>query len=313
MKKIISSLLLFSIFIAFSCSDIDEDKAGKNGDNAGKEDYTYKGAEVAQSISDLPGCTAETSGQLFYVLDTEEFHYCDGSAFVIVDLTGPQGAPGADGAAGQPGSDGIAINWLGSSAAELASPGLNDAYYNTTDGTAYIWNGSAWQTLVQDGVDGAAGQDWSDVTSTVVDNGDFTVTDYSRALVWKKCSQGQNNDVTCSGTIGIFQYCNFNGNSCNGTDYGILDGGGGGEAWNVCNNETLAGRNWRVPTKEELIDFYDNAYSENIILFPNTTNFYWSATSGGSAYASVVGFTIGYVGNTAKTEEFSVRCVSTGL
>src|SRR5690554_8207433 len=37
------------------------------------------------------------------------------------------------------------------------SPALNDGYYNSTDGVSYVWNGTAWQIVAQDGSDGATG------------------------------------------------------------------------------------------------------------------------------------------------------------
>ncbi len=37
------------------------------------------------------------------------------------------------------------------------SPTLNNAYYNSTDGISYIWNGSSWQILAQDGTGGSGG------------------------------------------------------------------------------------------------------------------------------------------------------------
>ncbi len=57
------------------------------------------------------------------------------------------------------GQDGISIRWRGSLPSAPSDPQLNDAYYNTSDGTSYIWNGSVWDVLAMDGLDGADGQD----------------------------------------------------------------------------------------------------------------------------------------------------------
>src|SRR5690554_5142227 len=79
---------------------------------------------------------------------------------------GPQGSAGNDGATGPqgpqgpqgvPGTNGVAVNWLGSSATAPPTPALNDGYYNSTDGVSYVWNGSTWQIVAQDGSDGATG------------------------------------------------------------------------------------------------------------------------------------------------------------
>lgn len=70
---------------------------------------------------------------------------------------GPQGPQGLQGLAGTNGTNGISINWKGSLASPPASPALNDAYYNTTDKTSYIWGGTSWQILAKDGVIGPQG------------------------------------------------------------------------------------------------------------------------------------------------------------
>ncbi len=73
---------------------------------------------------------------------------------------GPQGADGAQGPAGPqgiPGNNGISLNWLGTLTANPGSPSLNDAYYNSNDGVSYVWDGSSWQIIAQDGMSGGGG------------------------------------------------------------------------------------------------------------------------------------------------------------
>jgi hypothetical protein len=53
--------------------------------------------------------------------------------------------------------DGVAINWLGSLSESPESPVLLAAYYNTTDKISYVYDGSSWQILSQDGAAGTAG------------------------------------------------------------------------------------------------------------------------------------------------------------
>jgi len=55
------------------------------------------------------------------------------------------------------GVNGISILWQGNLATAPVSPELNWAYYNTTDGISYIWDGTSWQILSQDGSSGANG------------------------------------------------------------------------------------------------------------------------------------------------------------
>lgn len=340
--------IILVISMILGCSTIKGDMLDEmeeqNPDQSNSQgaDDLYNAARIVQSVDHMTGCTTKTQGYLYYIIDLNEFQYCDGTEYVTINLTGAQGPAGADGtdgvdgADGTDGTDGISIAWQGSLATAPADPQTNWAYYNSADGKSYIWDGDSWEILAQngadgadgaDGTDGTDGQDWTDVTDTVVDNGDGTVTDYSRTLVWKKCSQGQvwnttNNDCTGTGSVddeygvGTYQYCDANDNSCNGgTDNGILDGGGASTAWSTCDAETLTGRNWRVPTFDELKDLHDNAYSNNISLFPNTATlwYYWSATSYGTTVALSVHFGNSDLASSPETSSNYVRCVSTGL
>jgi hypothetical protein len=88
---------------------------------------------------------------------TITFEYDDGSTFTTPNLEGPQGPTGANGPIGPQGTNGISVNWLGDFAAPPGAPTLNDAYYNTTDGVSYIWDGAAWQIVAQDGTSGGGG------------------------------------------------------------------------------------------------------------------------------------------------------------
>ena len=93
----------------------------------------------------------------------------DGSAWKILSqngavgpqgTVGPQGLQGIQGLAGTNGTNGtngISINWKGSFSSAPSSPALNDAYYNSTDKTSYIWGGTSWQILAKDGATGSQG------------------------------------------------------------------------------------------------------------------------------------------------------------
>jgi hypothetical protein len=72
-------------------------------------------------------------------------------------IAGPAGSQGPQGIQGPAGSNGIGITWLGTLANAPAAPTLNQAYYNSTLGSSFIWNGSSWQTLAQDGTGGSGG------------------------------------------------------------------------------------------------------------------------------------------------------------
>lgn len=71
-------------------------------------------------------------------------------------LNGPTGAQGPAG---------LGINWLGTQTTVPASASLNDAYYNSTDGVAYIYDGTTWQIISQDG--NVSGDNWgTDIVNT---------------------------------------------------------------------------------------------------------------------------------------------------
>lgn len=70
---------------------------------------------------------------------------------------------GSDGVNGQDGDDGISIIWKGESADPPADPEVNWVYRDTDNGLVYIYNGIAWELMVQDGVDGSDGSDGASV------------------------------------------------------------------------------------------------------------------------------------------------------
>jgi hypothetical protein len=77
----------------------------------------------------------------------------------------------ANGPTGAQGPPGIGITWLGSFSAPPPTPTLNDAYYNSSSGQSFIWNGSAWSVIAQDGTAGGfiAGPG-IDLTGTTISN-----------------------------------------------------------------------------------------------------------------------------------------------
>jgi hypothetical protein len=139
------------------------------------------------------------------------------------------------------------------------------------------------------------------------DNGDGTITDSGTNLRWQKCSAGQNNDSTCSGTVSLYSWQN---------------------ALVYCNSLTLGSKQWRLPSVRELNSLVEESRTTapqiNTTFFPNTptstsTNGnYWTSTSSdlnNSAYyvsffQSFSGYAAPYGSKTGSL--FSVRCVTTG-
>ncbi len=138
------------------------------------------------------------------------------------------------------------------------------------------------------------------------DNGDGTIFDNITGLTWQKCSIGQNNDATCSGTATMHNWYQASG---------TYDATSNPGTTNVCGSLSLAGSGWRLPTDYELTTIvYFGTYTPAIstAYFPNIlSSNYWSSTSyaPSTTYAWVVYFNNGgtYYGN--KTSTYYVRCV----
>ncbi|MCB0402191.1 MAG: tail fiber domain-containing protein [Flavobacteriales bacterium] len=81
-------------------------------------------------------------------------------------LNGPTGAQGPPG---------ISIVWLGTFASAPASPNLNEAYYDSTLGQSFIWDGTTWNIIAQDGTAGSftAGPGISIVGGVISNTGDL--------------------------------------------------------------------------------------------------------------------------------------------
>jgi hypothetical protein len=112
--------------------------------------------------------------------DPSEDVNLDGS-WNALDCKGDSGVAGTSGANG---TNGIGIDWLGDLAADPPTPTLNQAYYNTTDGESYIWDGLAWQTVAQDGTSSTyvAGNGISIVGNTITATKDTSITNELQTL-----------------------------------------------------------------------------------------------------------------------------------
>jgi hypothetical protein len=128
------------------------------------------------------------------------------------------------------------------------------------------------------------------------DNSDGTVKDNSTGLIWQKCSRGQNNDASCSGSVSTVAW-----------DGAVM----------YCTSLPLAGKTWRLPNINELGTLVDTSKASgatiDTTIFPATvTNAYWSSTSFSptSSLAWYVKFDTGDVENNGKSNFGRVRCVS---
>ena len=105
-----------------------------------------------------------TANQIAYVIT-----YDYKSSELETAIKGEDGKDGKDGKDGEDGKDGAGIVWLGSFASEteILEPKYLNAFFNTTDGCSYIYNGSFWTLLAKAGKDGIDGQNGKDGKSFV--------------------------------------------------------------------------------------------------------------------------------------------------
>jgi hypothetical protein len=110
-------------------------------------------------------------------------YWCSGSTCNLDNFI-PSGPPGTMVTVGPQGSPGVSITWLGTFAAAPSAPGLNNAYYDSTQKKSLIWTGTAWALIAQDGAAGAAGTGGSGggTGSTVTINGVVLCTGVSAVI-----------------------------------------------------------------------------------------------------------------------------------
>lgn len=82
---------------------------------------------------------------------------CRNNITLPIGPRGPQGPQGIQGIQGPPGDGGLSLEWLGTFATAPLTPTTNQAYYNSVDKKSYVYNGTTWEIIAQDGVDGANG------------------------------------------------------------------------------------------------------------------------------------------------------------
>jgi hypothetical protein len=115
---------------------------------------------------------------------------------------------------GDQGEPGTSIQWLGSAGEHPSDPDINQAYYNTTDKKAYVYNG-AWNIMAQDGsqgpqgIQGSVGADGKSVlngtanpTSGVGNLGDFYINTTTNLLFGPKTAGGWGSGLSLVGPTG---------------------------------------------------------------------------------------------------------------
>ncbi|OFZ05315.1 MAG: hypothetical protein A2491_01860 [Bacteroidetes bacterium RIFOXYC12_FULL_35_7] len=142
---------------------------GASGSQGEQGEQGIPGAQGEQGIAGLNGSdgisiswqgTLATapgvpSVNMAYYNSTDKISYIyNGTSWETLAQDGAIGTTGAQGSPGVNGLDGISISWQGTLLAAPATPTLNMAYYNSTDKKSFIYNGTSWEILTQDGADG---------------------------------------------------------------------------------------------------------------------------------------------------------------
>lgn len=144
------------------------------------------------------------------------------------------------------------------------------------------------------------------------DYGNGTVTDNNTGLMWQKCSMGQNNDSSCSGDAGIYNWYQASG---------TYDATYNSSSQNVCGSLNRGGHtDWRLPTDQELQTIIDYAIpcpgsAIRTAYFPNTiASYYWSSTTRANGPYDAWSFHFCSKDNSvfAKSNTYYVRCVRGG-
>ena len=81
----------------------------------------------------------------------------DGNKWTLLASKGAKGDQGSQGEVGTSGTDGVSIIWLGSFEEEPEKASEMNAYYNSTDGCSYIFDGKKWTLLASKGAKGDQG------------------------------------------------------------------------------------------------------------------------------------------------------------
>ena len=130
-----------------------------------------------------------------------------------------------------------------------------------------------------------------------IDNKNGTITDSKTKLIWATCSLGQKYDKNCIGDAISYDWY---------------------KAFFNCQKLQLANKNWRLPTREELLTIVDLNKSDepsiDLKYFPSTiANFYWSSNkyAQGTDSAWTVIFKSGASIPWSIDAEVNVRCVTT--
>jgi len=138
-------------------------QTGASGNGISTMTYYYKTTTTstqpaASEITSTTMPTLDATNKYLWQKEIITFTQSEAQTTVLLlAVYGDTGQTGAQGPKGDPGDTGASITWKGSMSVPPSNPQLLWAYYDTDDGVSYVWDGTQWQTMAQDGDDGSPG------------------------------------------------------------------------------------------------------------------------------------------------------------
>lgn len=118
-------------------------------------------------------------GYAYYNSTAGASYIYDGSVWQQISKDGLDGTNGTNGISTT--VTGYLITWKGSYSSAPSNPKAGWAYYNTSAKKSYIYDGTSWQIMAQDGADGASGSNSSPSSGT---SGTSTPSSYLYVLLY---------------------------------------------------------------------------------------------------------------------------------
>ena len=93
-------ILITAALTAIGCAQKKALNPNGTETNTPTDSTVDKAASVVLQATSLPTCDTTIQGKIFYLLDSSQFEYCDGTTYQVVDLKGPKGDSGASASSG---------------------------------------------------------------------------------------------------------------------------------------------------------------------------------------------------------------------
>ena len=165
-RSIAMALTLLSVALTGCVGTEESTESPEHPENNGE--LGEWGVYYTASISDLPDCTDEHSGKLYYIGEDSGFVTCSEGIWEEISLAGEQGPQGPAGADGADGADGTSFTVQGTvedrtELGDVYIGDIGDAFLVNSTSHIFVWDGGSWIDLGSiSGPQGPAGADGAD-------------------------------------------------------------------------------------------------------------------------------------------------------